>query len=90
MVKWYAYHSDDPTDPRCPSVQGPDTITEVSLHNERDNCKNDGNVYGGKMGIFEVSHVAKSSNKPIIDIGPSEDGLNSFQQEDEINCSRFA
>lgn len=42
------------------------------------------------MGILEVSHVAKSSNKPIIGISPSEDGLNRFQQEDEISCSKFA
>ena len=42
------------------------------------------------MGILEVSQVAKSSNKPIIGIGPSEDSLNRFQQEDEISCSKFA
>ena len=42
------------------------------------------------MGMREAFHVAEASNKPIVDIGPSEGGLNGFQQEDEISCSNFA
>jgi hypothetical protein len=42
------------------------------------------------MRMREVIHIAKSSNKPIVDVGPSEYGLNSLQQEDEIGCTSLA
>ncbi len=83
------YNSDDPTDPRRPSVHYPNPITEASLNDERNNCSHDGNVYGGEMGIPEALHVAKSSNKPIVDIGPSQRSLNGLQYEDEISCSEY-
>jgi len=41
------------------------------------------------MGIPEVFHIAKSSNKPIVDIGPSQCSLSGLQHEDEINCSEY-
>ena len=41
------------------------------------------------MRVRKAFHVAKSSNKPIVDIGPSERSLNSLQDEDEISCSEF-
>lgn len=86
------YASGDPTDPRRPSVpsQCPNTITEVPLHDERNDCRKDGNVYGAKMGILEVFHLPESSNKPIMDISPNQGSLNGLQQEDDINCSRLA
>lgn len=40
--------------------------------------------------IPEAFHIAKSGNKPIVDIGPTQRSLNGFQKEDEISCSRFA
>ena len=42
------------------------------------------------MRMREAIHIAKSSNKPIVDVGPSEYSLNSFQQEDEIGCTNLA
>jgi len=85
------YDSDDPTEPRRPFVQHPNSITEVSLNDERNKSGNDGNVYGGEMGMRrEAFHVAKSGNKPIVDIGPSQRSLNRLQHEDEISCSKFA
>jgi hypothetical protein len=59
------------------------------LNNERSNCVNDGNINGAEMGFLEVIDIAKSGNKPIIDIGPSQCGLNGLQYEDEISCSIF-
>jgi hypothetical protein len=85
----YTYDSNDPTDPRRPLVQHPNPITKVSLNDERNNCGNDGNVYGTVMGFPEAVHIAKSCNKPIVDIGSSQRGLNGLQQEDKISCSKF-
>lgn len=65
-------------------------MTEVPLHGERNNCSDDGIVYAAKMGILEVPHVAKSNNKPIVEVRSSERSLNSFWHEDEVSCSRFA
>jgi hypothetical protein len=65
-------------------------MAEVPLHGERNNCSYDGIVYATKMGILEVFYVAKSSNKPIVDVGPGERSLNGLQQKDGISCSRFA
>ncbi len=88
----YTYHSDDPTDPRRPFVpwfvQHPNPITEVSLNDERNNCGHDGGVYGGEMGMREALYIAKSINKPIVDVGPSQRSLNGLQHEDEISCSK--
>ena len=83
------YDGNDTTDPRRPSTQHPNSMTEVSLNDERNNCGNDRIVYRGKMGIPEV-HVAKSINKPIVGIGPSQCSLSGLQQEDEISCSEDA
>ena len=38
----------------------------------------------------EARCIAKSINKPIVDIGPSQYCLNRLQHEDEISCSKFA
>ncbi len=85
------YDSDNPTDPRRqpPVHKYPNPITEVSLHDERNNSSHDGSVYRGKMGIPEALHVAKSSNKPIIDISPSQRSLNGLQHENEVSCSKY-
>jgi hypothetical protein len=56
-------------------------MAEVPLHGERNNCSYDGIVYATKMGILEVLYVAKSSNKPIVDVGPGERSLNGLQQK---------
>ena len=87
------HDGNDPTDPQRLSAPGsthyPDPITEVPLNDDRSDCSHDGNVYRGKMGVREAFYVAKSSNKPIVDIGPSERGLNGLQDENEIRCSEF-
>ena len=41
------------------------------------------------MGAREAFDVAKSSNKPIVSISPSEHGLNGLQDENKISCSEF-
>ena len=38
------------------------------------------------MGMREALYIAKSIDKPIVDIDPSQRGLNSFHDEDEIYC----
>ena len=53
-------------------------MTEVPLHGERNNSSDDGIVYAAKMGILEVPHIAKSSNKPIVKVGSGERSLNGF------------
>ncbi len=63
------YDSDDPTDPRKPSVDYPNSIAEVSLHDEGSNCSHGSNVYGGKMGIPEaprrqIQQRTKSRHRP--------------------------
>ncbi len=42
------------------------------------------------MGTLEARCIAKSINKPIVDIGPSQRSLGGLQHEDEISCSKFA
>lgn len=69
MVR-YTYGSDDTTEPQQLSVQHPNPITEVSLNDRRSDCEHYGNVYGGEMGILETLHIAKSGNKPIVEVGP--------------------
>ena len=59
------------------------------MNDERSDCVNDGNVNGAHMGFLEAIDVAKSGNKPIVDIGPSQCGLNGLQYEDEKSCSMF-
>ena len=87
------HDSNDPTDPQRLSAPGsthyPEPITEVSLNDDRRDCSQDGNVYGGKIGVRKAFYVAKSRNKPIVDIGPSERSLKGLQDEDEISCSEF-
>lgn len=39
------------------------------------------------MGMCEALDVAESSNKPIVDIGPSERSLNGLHRKYEISCS---
>jgi hypothetical protein len=86
-----SYDGDDPTDLQRLSAPGsahyPDPITEVPLNDERSDRSQDGDVYGGKMRVREAFYVAKSSNKPIVDIGPGEHSLNGLQDENEISCS---
>jgi hypothetical protein len=41
------------------------------------------------MGVREAFYVAKSSNKPIVGIGPGECSLNGLQDESKISCSEF-
>lgn len=65
-------------------------MTEVSLNDEGNDSGRQGNVYRGEMGMREVFHIAKSSNKPIVDIGSSERSLSSLQQEDKISCTNLA
>ena len=88
----YTYDSNDPTDPLAwrLSVHYPYSMTEVSLNDKRDTSAQKGKVYGGEMGMREAFHIPKSGNKPIIDVGPSECGLNSLQQEHEISCTNLA
>ena len=87
----YTYDGNNPADIRKPFIfQHPNSITEVFLNDERDNSGNEGNVYGGEMRMRKASHVAESSNKPIVNIRPSEASLNSLHDEDEISCSKFA
>jgi hypothetical protein len=87
------HDGDDRTDPQRLSAPGstpyPDLITEVPLNDERRECSHDGNIYRGKMGVREAFYVAKSSNKPIVEIGPSERSLNGLQGENKISCSEF-
>ena len=40
--------------------------------------------------VPKAFHIAKSGNKPIVDIGPSQRSLNGLQQENEISCSESA
>jgi hypothetical protein len=87
----HTYNSNDPTDPRQPlAIQHPKSITEVSLNDESNKSSHKADIYAAEMGMQEVVHVAKSSNKPIVEIKPREYNLNSLQQEGEISCVRFA
>lgn len=71
MVR-YTYDGDDTTEPQQLFVQHPNPIAEVSLNDERSNCEHYGNVYRGEMGIFDLPHIAKSGDKPIVEVGPSQ------------------
>ena len=42
------------------------------------------------MRTFEAFRVAKSSNKPIVNVGPSQRRLDGLQCKHEISWSRFA
>ena len=87
----YTYDGNNPAHKRKLFIfQHPNSITEVFLNDERDNSRNEGNVNGGEMGMRKSFHVAESSNKPIVNIRPSESSLNSLHHEDEISCSNFA
>jgi hypothetical protein len=91
IVVRYTYNSNYPAHPRQPFVvQHPNSVTEVSLNDDRNESRHKASVYAAEMGMFEAFHVAKSSNKPIVDIGAREYSLNSLQQEDEISCAKFA
>ena len=74
----YTDGSDDTTEPQQTSVQHPNPITEISLNDERRNCGHYGDVYGGEMGILKALHIAKSGNKPIVEVGPSQSRLDGL------------
>jgi hypothetical protein len=87
----YTYDSNDPAHPRrALVVQHPNSMTEVSLNDDRNQCGHQGNVYAGEMRVREAFHISKSGNQPIVDIGPSEHSLSSLQREDEISCTNLA
>ena len=90
IVVRYTYNGNDPTRPRqLFVVQHPNPIREVSLNDERNKRSHNANVYATEMRMREVIHIAKSSNQPIVDIGPSESSLNGLQQEDKISCTKL-
>ena len=80
----YTYDGDDRTKPHI-SGQRPDTIAEIHLNHERNECAHDGNVYGGVMRIVEALEVAESANKPITDICPGQRCLGGLQCENKID-----
>jgi hypothetical protein len=87
----YTYDGNYPAHPRQPFVvQHPNPVTEVSLNDDRKESCHKASVYATEMGMCEAFRVAKSSNKPIIDIRPGECSLNSLQQEDKISYAKFA
>ena len=64
------YGGDEQTKPHI-SGQRPDTIAEVQLDGERNDCTHDGYVYGSVMRTVECLDIAESTDKPIVDVGPS-------------------
>ena len=80
----YTYSNDEQTKPHI-SRQRPDTIAEVQLYGERNDCAHDGYVYGSVMRAVECLYIAVSTNKPIMDIGPSQRCLNGLQCENGID-----
>ena len=80
----YTYGADEQTKPHI-SGQRPDTIAEVRLNCERNDCAHEGYVYGGVMRVVECLDIAVSTNKPIMDIGPSQRCLSGLQCENEID-----
>ena len=84
----YTYGGDEHTKPHI-SGQRPDTIAEVGLNCERNDCAHEGYVYGGVMRVVQCLDIAVSTNKPIMDISPGQRRLGSFQRENEIDWSRY-
>ncbi len=79
------YDSDDHAEPQRPSVQRPDSIAKVFLDDERNYCVGDSNINGSVMRTLEAFHIAKSSKKPIVDVGPGQRRLDSLECEHKIS-----
>ena len=73
------YDSDDATEPRQPFVQRPNPIAEIFLNDQRNNRMHYRNVNRSKVGVLELFHISKSLDEPIVDVGPRQGRLSSFQ-----------
>ena len=79
-----AYNSNDHAEPPPPLVQRPDSVAVESLNNERNRCIHDHAVYRREVDPSEACNIPKPFHKPKVDVGPSQNGLNSLHQEDQV------
>ena len=75
----YTYDDDDRANPHI-SGQRPDTIAEIHLSDERNDCAHEAEVYCGVMHSAEALEVAKSLNEPIVDICTGQRCLGGLQR----------